>query len=128
MISSRARAAVFAAPSAVLVLAASCDPSTSAVGPGGECSLATDCAPGLVCVEQANKTRVCSDDLSRVAGRPAETGGAEEDAEAEGGGSNVDGSTPPPPPRSDSGAPDAGQLEEDSGTPPPPDDAGDDAG
>jgi len=90
-----------------------CSTSASNVGPGGECFLATDCAPGLVCLEQANKTRICSDDLSRVAGRPPPEGGMEEQEAGEGG--------PPPDPDaqspadSSSGNPDTGPR--DTGTP-----------
>ena len=40
-----------------------CTPTADPVGRGGECFLAIDCAPGLVCLEQSNKTRMCSDDL-----------------------------------------------------------------
>ncbi|MBS2015798.1 MAG: hypothetical protein JST00_23120 [Deltaproteobacteria bacterium] len=66
-----------------------CDADTTRVGAGAECFLATDCEPGLVCVPQQNGSRICSSDLSRVAGRPppeagprdaGEAGDAEEDA------------------------------------------------
>jgi hypothetical protein len=108
----------------VLLLASACGSSSNAVGPGGECFLATDCAPGLVCIEQANKTRVCSDDLSRVAGRPPPEGGAAEADGGEGGvepdGSDTpDTSTPVP----DTGIPDTNTPPPDTGTPPA--DAGD---
>lgn len=87
-----------------LVVAAACAPESSRVGPGGECFLATDCEPGLVCIEQANKTRICSDDLSRVSGQPPAGGDGDDDGDAasEGGG-------PPSPdgaPVEDTGAPD----------------------
>jgi hypothetical protein len=71
-----------------------CNTSSSAVGPGGECFLATDCAPGLVCLEQPNKTRICSDDLSRVAGRPPPEGGPAEEGEGGMEGGRTDGPTP----------------------------------
>jgi hypothetical protein len=99
------------------LVASACSAKASAVGPGGECFLATDCAPGLVCIEQPNKTRVCSDDLSRVAGRTPPDGAVE----------NQDGSTDGPQadvnvgPR-DSGG-DTGNSQPDTGTPQP--DAGD---
>ncbi len=130
VISPRARAAAFLALAGLVVvvgLVGACNAESVAVGPGGECFLATDCAPGLVCVEQANKTRVCTDDLTRAAGRPpaeAEEAGA---PDAESADSSVDGSPPPPPPPpADSGTKDAGR---DSGTvdaEPPPVDAGED--
>jgi hypothetical protein len=59
-----------------LSLVDACSTSSPPVNRGGECFLATDCAPGLVCVEQANKGRTCSDDLTRVAGQAPPEGGA----------------------------------------------------
>lgn len=54
---------------------AACSPTASEVGPGGTCFLTSDCAPGLVCVEQQNKSRICTDDLTRVVGGgPPEAG------------------------------------------------------
>ncbi len=111
---SRALAAGLTATLSLLVLASACASTSSAVGPGGECFLATDCAPGLICIEQPNKTRICSDDLSRVAGRPPPEGGAEEGDAGEGGvpeGSTNDVVTPPP----DTGTPDTNQP--DTGAP-----------
>jgi hypothetical protein len=62
-----------------------CNAKSNLVDKGGECFLATDCQPGLVCIEQANRSRICTDDLSRVGGRPpAEAGGEDMDAEADG--------------------------------------------
>lgn len=120
---SRALALGLAATLSVLVLASACDSPFEPVGPGGECFLATDCASGLICIEQADKTRVCSDDLSRVAGRPPPEGGAEEaDGGGEGGiaeGGTSDVVTPPP----DTGAPDTNPPP-DTGAPPV--DAGED--
>ncbi len=49
---------------------AACNPDTARVGAGGECFVATDCEQGLVCVPQQNGSRVCSNDLSRISGRP----------------------------------------------------------
>lgn len=102
----------------VVLVASACAPQSSRVGAGGECFLATDCAPGLICIEQADKTRLCSDDLSRVAGRPASDGGAEADgAVGEGGtsddGAVADGASQPP----DTGAPDT-STPSDAGAPP----------
>lgn len=93
----RFRILVVAVPlAAALGLAFSaCDANTTRVGAGGECFLATDCEPGLVCVPQQNGSRICSSDLSRVAGRPppeagprdaGEAGDAGEDATPEDGG------------------------------------------
>jgi hypothetical protein len=112
-----ARTAALSASGAlgVLTLASACATATAA-GPGGECSLAADCAPGLVCVEQANKTRICTTDLARVAGkRPP-------DAAADDGGA-TDGEAPDrqsPPVVEDSGGGDTGsppQPPEDTGAP-----------
>jgi len=92
--------------------------SAGGVGPGGECSLATDCIPGLVCVEQQNGARLCSDDLTRVAGEappdgaPAARDAAMSDAPADA-----------PPMGRDTGVPDTGR---DTGGPPPPVDSGSD--
>src|SRR5688572_33385332 len=69
----------------------SCNASTNLVNKGGECFLASDCAPGLVCVE-VNKQRVCSDDLTGVAGRPPPEGGAPREA---GEGGDADPDAPP---------------------------------
>ena len=81
---------------ATLLLASACASKANLVSAGGECFLATDCAPGLVCVEQQNKNRVCSDDLTRVAGRtPPEAGAGEAgDAQTDGAIVQPDG-TPP---------------------------------
>jgi hypothetical protein len=112
---SRALALGLAATVGVLAVGGACTSKPSAVGPGGECFLATDCAPGLICVEQPDKTRSCSDDLSRVAGRsPPEAGAGEGDAANDGSldGALSDGTTPRP----DSGLPDTGTP--DTGTDP----------
>ncbi|MCA9588938.1 MAG: hypothetical protein KC657_26665 [Myxococcales bacterium] len=85
---------------------AACRTSSEAVGKGGECLLATDCAPGLVCIAQRNGARVCTDDLSGVGGRPIPDGAPP----PEGGDGTVDPDAPVDP---DTGTPDV--------TPPPPD-------
>lgn len=80
--------AILAGVVATLVVggaAAACDPTATSVGPGGECFVATDCQPGLVCLEQPNKTRICSSDLSRVAGQTPPDGGNAADDGGEGG-------------------------------------------
>jgi hypothetical protein len=60
---------------ASLLPVVACGKESNAVGPGGECFLATDCEPGLVCVPQRDGTRLCSNDLTRVAGDvPPEAG------------------------------------------------------
>lgn len=69
----------------LLIVIEACSSSSALVGPGGECFLATDCAPGLVCLEQPNKTRVCSDDLRGVAGRAPPDGAAVTDDAGDGG-------------------------------------------
>ncbi|MBX3209937.1 MAG: hypothetical protein KF764_33210 [Labilithrix sp.] len=109
---SRNLAAGLTATLGALVVAAACAPESSRVGPGGECFLATDCEPGLICIEQANKTRICSDDLSRVSGRPPPEGD-EGDAASEGGAGEPlpDGGQP-----EDTGAPDR-NAPPDTGTP-----------
>lgn len=85
-----ALAAPFAMTLAVFVFGA-CDAKSSLVGPGGECFLASDCLPGLVCVEQANQSRICTDDLSRVAGEaPPEAGAMDADPDAGEGGDATD--------------------------------------
>lgn len=83
------------------------------VGAGGACDLAADCAPGLVCVPldnaRDNGGRVCSNDLTEIAGEAppgsgADDAGNEGDAEAGAPLPEDDaGSTP-----TDSGAPDTG--------------------
>jgi hypothetical protein len=102
----------------LVVLASACNSKSGAMNAGDECFLATDCAPGLICIEQANKTRICSDDLSRVAGRPPPEGGAEEgDAAIDEGGLSdaplTDRTEPPP----DTGLPDTNVPPPDSGAP-----------
>lgn len=54
----------------VAVAIVACATSSSRAGAGEECFLASDCEDGLVCVPQANGGRVCSNDISRVAGKP----------------------------------------------------------
>jgi hypothetical protein len=62
-------------PAALIAVAAlgACSSSSSGVGQGGECQLATDCADGLVCVPQKDGTRVCSNDLTGVQKTPPTT-------------------------------------------------------
>jgi hypothetical protein len=98
------RAAAIAIPLAltlgpVAFAIVSCNTQTNLVNKGGECFLASDCAPGLVCVLNADKQRVCTDDISGVAGRPPPEGGPPREA---GEGGDAD--------------PDAPQPVEDSGT------------
>lgn len=68
-----------------------CSKDNAAIDRGGECFFASECAPGLICVEQRDKgIRICTDDLSEVAGDPPGMG--EEDASDEGGeGGEADG-------------------------------------
>lgn len=58
-------------------LVGACSKDNAAIERGGECFFASDCAPGLVCVEQRNKTRICTDDLTGVAGEPPDQGGGD---------------------------------------------------
>jgi hypothetical protein len=63
---------------ALLVGPQACSTKNQLVGAGQACFLATDCEPGLVCVPQENGGRLCSDDLTRVAGdTPPEAGPAD---------------------------------------------------
>jgi hypothetical protein len=71
---SYARIVVVVGPVLGILAVMACTQDTARVGPGGECFVATDCEPGLVCVPQQSGARVCSNDLSRVAGRPPQTG------------------------------------------------------
>jgi hypothetical protein len=59
--------------SLTLLLAFSgCGSKSGAVGEGGECEVATDCAEGLICEPSKDgSTRVCSSDLSGVQKTPA---------------------------------------------------------
>lgn len=84
--------AAFAA--AALLGAGACADREASLGAGSRCFLASECAPGLVCVPQEDGTRVCSSDLRGVQGEP-----------------------PAPAPGSEAGAPvaDAGEAD-DSGT------------
>ena len=59
---------------AALCPAMACDPTVSRVERGGECFVATDCEPGLVCVEGEDKLRTCSDQIERIAGEPFDAG------------------------------------------------------
>lgn len=131
--------------SGVLVAAGSaCTSMSGAAGEGEECFVATDCAPGLVCVEQASGARICTGDLSRVGGRPRQR--ADHDPEGDGGAEDEasDGAAPPASPGVDAGGADAGPRDAggavdaggadagppDAGPPdagPPPEDAGADA-
>lgn len=100
------RAAVLAPLLAGAALVFACATDASLVGPGGECFLASDCQPGLVCIEQRDKRRVCTDDLTGVEGRPPQQGEAGEAGEpAEGG---ADGPVPPVDGGQDTGTQDTG--------------------
>ena len=48
-----------------MALVAACK-SASSSPQGGECSLATDCQPGLVCIAKPDGTRSCESDLTSV--------------------------------------------------------------
>jgi len=69
----------FALATLALAASAGCSTPEALGGPGAPCTLATDCAEGLVCIPQPNNTRQCSNDLAAIqfveeAG--ASTGGA----------------------------------------------------
>ncbi len=49
---------------------AGCGTKPALVGDGGECFLAADCQPGLICVDQGDRGRICTGDLSSVTGEP----------------------------------------------------------
>lgn len=117
----------------LVALEEGCSTTTEAVPYGGECFVASDCAPGLVCITQPNGARACTDDLSGSTGDPPGTGGgtdgggaadgaaAEDGGEADGGPSPEDaGGTPDSGGMPDAGRPDAGEDAGDAGT-----DAGD---
>ncbi len=65
---------------ALLALPMACA-SNDPIAKGGACFVTTDCAEGLVCIPQANGSRVCSDNLSAIQQSEGEAG-----AEAGGGG------------------------------------------
>jgi hypothetical protein len=69
-----------------------CAKDNKAIDKGGECFFANECAPGLVCVaDKDTGKRICTDDLSEVAGEPPGMG-EEGDAADEGGeGGTTDG-------------------------------------
>ena len=92
------RAAVLGSVGALALLAA-CGSSKRA-GNGGECFVATDCQEPLVCVEQKDKTKRCTDNLDSVEGTspsdgapPPEKDGGDEGGEREAG-SRRDGGKP----------------------------------
>ena len=61
-----------------------CTGDTPAVAAGGDCFLASDCEPGLVCIAQPSGVRQCSNDLSKVTGKPPpEAGPADASREGE---------------------------------------------
>lgn len=108
----------------VLVLVDACS-SSKLAGQGGECFVADDCAPGLVCIEQKDKSRICTNDLTLAAGTVPPDGAAPDAGDAGEGGTTGEGGTPP----NDSGTTppkDSGTTTppKDSGTNPPPQDSG----
>jgi hypothetical protein len=112
--SRSARAAFVLSPILAVVALFACgtDPSVSAAGE--ECFEATDCQDGLICVPQQNGSRVCSNDLSGVSGKPpGEDAGPMEAGE---GGELNDGAPPTDAPAQDTSAPDTSVK--DTGSPP----------
>ncbi|AKV01798.1 hypothetical protein AKJ09_08461 [Labilithrix luteola] len=73
---SALRMLVVLGPVAAFALFPAACSSNSEQAAGGECFLATDCAPGLICIEQRDGTRRCSDDLTSVVGKPPGEAGA----------------------------------------------------
>jgi len=61
------RGALFGSAAAVALLMA-CG-SSKLAGANAECFVTTDCLEGLVCIEQQDKSRRCTDDPSRAVGR-----------------------------------------------------------
>ncbi len=91
---------------AVALVPQACSQKDSAVAKGQPCFLASDCQPGLVCVPQDNGSRICTDDLSGVAGEgPMEAGRDGNMPEAGEGGRDAPSDSPP----ADTGGQDAGK-------------------
>jgi hypothetical protein len=88
---------------AVGAIVLACSAKAKAVAAGGECMLAVDCEPGLVCVPQRDGRRICDSDLSGVQ-RLYDAGRAPVDANREGGEGGEGGETDGAPPR-DAGEP-----------------------
>lgn len=78
-----------------------CATPPAASGPGEECFQATDCQSGLICVPQPSGARVCSNDLTKVAGRPPPEAGA-----ADAGGDGPREGAPAEGPKQDTSMPD----------------------
>ena len=72
---------------APVVAVIACSERAGAIASGGECFLATDCEPGLICVDLGEGIRTCTNDLSEVAGNPPDPM-EEGDAEPNEGGNN----------------------------------------
>ena len=88
----------------MFVVPLACGNVTSLSGPGEECFAATDCQAGLVCVPQREGSRLCSSDLTMVAGRPPpEAGAAESDGGPDG---PTEGAVTDGPPAQDTSVPD----------------------
>ena len=90
---------------------AACSTRNQAVDRGGSCFFATDCVPGLVCVEQRDRSRVCTDDLSGVGGDPPEPGDGDGGGDDEGGEGGGEGGV-----IEDGGTTDGPPIVEDTGT------------
>ncbi len=71
------RLALLACVFAAIPCLVACPSKEGLSSAGEECFAASDCAPGLICVLQRNGARLCSDDLTLVAGRPAAGGPAD---------------------------------------------------
>lgn len=100
---------------------AACGGAPALLGPGDECSLAVDCAPGLVCVRDRQGIGRCSSDLSTLGGEAPPAG---DGAAPDGDGAPDAGPGPAPPdPSGDAATP--GEDAAIDGAPPPVDAAAD---
>jgi hypothetical protein len=84
----------------------------------------TDCQPGLACVQQADGSRRCSNDLTPIQ-MPAEAGGpadaTPQDAMVDGDDATPMGDSAAPQDTGTPPPPDTGSPPQDTGAPPPPD-------
>lgn len=83
--------ALFALLAVVSVATAAACKTATLASQGGECALATDCEPGLVCLTNKDGTRSCQSDLSSVT-KPVDPGQKDTGTDA-----TADGDTPDAP-------------------------------
>jgi hypothetical protein len=102
----KTRLVAFGAVCAAVALSPQACSSRDPLAPkGAACFLAGDCEPGLVCVPQDNGNRICSDDLSQVAGK----GPPDAAADVRAGEAGEGGDAPADGPPTDGPPPDTGQ-------------------